>query len=191
MSDRWRNPVPPLLRAVLPVRWLGLASLLFSVNVQAGPRSPVRRVLRLINNVSQLPDVDEQLLQPAIEAAVAAETKRIPAELLIAIAWGESRLNPHVRTGVVCGPMQVNPTDIGRPRSDCEVWERDITAGYRAGVTELETMLQDPRVHGSLERALLYRACGNALFRGKCTKMGWARWVLDRAAALRRNSDEV
>lgn len=102
----------------------------------------------------------------AVSAALAVETRRVPAELLISIAWAESRFDPKVRTGRVCGVMQVNPADIDLPRSTCDAWDRDIAAGFAAGVAEIEQMLAEPRVHGDLHTALRYRACGNAAFTG-------------------------
>lgn len=138
----------------------------------------------LRENARSLPDVRAEDVDPAVDAALAEETDRVPAELLIAIAWGESRLRPDVRTGHVCGIMQVNPTDLGLPRSRCRAWELDRRLAFRAGVSEIEMMLRDRRVRGNIRRALLYRACGNRAFDGTCAKTKWPGWVLRRAERL-------
>jgi len=129
--------------------------------------------------------VREGLTDAAFEAAVAVETDRIKASLLLAIAWGESRFDPAEVTGRVCGIMQVNPVDIGYTHAACAAWKFDVRSGFLAGVDELETMLADPRVNGNIRKALLYRACGEAAFHGsQCRKQQWPGWVLHRAALL-------
>jgi len=132
-----------------------------------------------------LPDVKSEHVLPAVEAARRYATAAIPAELLVSIMWGESRFVPTVRKGRVCGVMQVNPSDIGRSRTQCTDWDRDVAKAVEAGVHELETMLRDHRVKGDMRKALLYRACGNAAFNGRCRKTGWPGWVLERARKLR------
>jgi len=137
---------------------------------------------------NRLPDVQPDRVLPAVVGAVRAETPEYPAELLLAIAWGESRLDPTVRTGKVCGILQVNPVDIHRPHSDCDAWSRDVGEGMRAGVVELEMLSADPRVRGNLWLTLLYRACGNAAFDGTCQKTLWPNWVLNRARCMGADS---
>ena len=144
----------------------------------------VFRFLHLWLQTSRLPDVQPNLVIPTVIGAMHAETDEYPAELLIAIAWGESRLDPTVRTGVVCGILQVNPTDINRPRSDCDVWSQSAEEGIQAGVIEMDMLRADSRVRGDLQLALLYRACGNAAFDGTCRKTRWPEWVIDRARCL-------
>lgn len=130
----------------------------------------------------------EEVDYRAVSAALAVETRRVPAELLISIAWEESRFDPKVRTGRVCGVMQVNPADIDMPLSTCDAWGRDLAAGFAAGVAEIEQMLDEPRVHGDLHTALRYRACGNAAFIGACSaaKERWVRSVELAARAIAR-----
>lgn len=142
------------------------------------------RVAKIRANAHNLPDVQPELIDSAVDAAFATETLAVPAELLLSIAWGESRFRPDQRTGVVCGALQVNPDDIGEPRGNCVRWANDMHLGFAAGVRELEMMLADRRVRGNLRLALLYRACGNAAFDGTCTKGQWPGWVLMRAAMI-------
>lgn len=140
-------------------------------------------------NAHDLPDVRVELVDAAVDAALEVETPTVPAETLLAIAWGESRMEPGQRTGVVCGAMQVNPIDLDLPRAACDVWARDTHQGFAAGARELAIMLADHRVHGDIRKALLYRACGNAAFDGTCAKTAWPAWVLARARALRNPSN--
>jgi hypothetical protein len=136
-------------------------------------------------NAKTLPDVRQEHLADAIVAVHKLATKQVDEALLLSIMWGESRFVPTVRTGKVCGIMQVNPRDIGQPRSDCDVWDRDVEAAVAAGIKEIEIMLADKRVRGNLRRALMYRACGNAAFNGTCKKGAWVDAVLKRAHRLR------
>lgn len=140
---------------------------------------------QLLERVERLPDTRPELALITTLAALSAETERFPAELLIAIAWGESRLEPATRTGKACGPMQT----IAVKKNDCERWSIPIY-GYQAGVDELNEWASDKRTRGDLELILRAYACGNAAFDGTCSKMKWPSWVLRRAKALgmRRNA---
>lgn len=154
-------------------------SLLRCSTVFADPRSDNLRA-----HVRALPDVRPVLVNDAVDAALTVETPDIPASLLLSIAWSESRFEPGLRTGRVCGALQVNPHDIGQDRRECLAWAHSTVLGFAAGVTELRMLLSDPRVHGNLYRALGYRACGNSFFDGTCHKMQWPGWVLERAERL-------
>lgn len=138
----------------------------------------------IMANALSLPDVRESDVRPAVEAALRHETAEIPAELLVSIMWGESRFIPTIRTGIVCGIMQVGPHNINRPRKVCSTWDRDVDMAVADGVRELKMLLSDKRVRGNVRRALLYRACGNAAFNGSCKKGAWPGWVLQRARRL-------
>lgn len=139
------------------------------------------RAERLYERTIDLPDVRPDLVMPAVQSALLNETPDIPAELMIAIAWGETRLNPTTITGHVCGPMST----VAKNMHECRKLFSHIE-GYKAGVAELEKALQDSRVHGDMRLALLYFACGNSAFNGTCTKGRWPTWVLGRAKALTR-----
>lgn len=132
-----------------------------------------------------LPDVDApDRIDHFVEAALTAQTSRVPAALLVALAWGESRFDSAARPA--CGVMQVYPRYLDEPASACDEWRRDLRAGVRAGVREIELMLDDKRVHGNMRRALLYRACGNSAFDGSCSKAkrSWVTAALARWRAL-------
>ena len=150
----------------------------------------------MIHVVAAVADIhgDEQLLSRALDqsdvqpldvalawsAAELEATPRVDAALLVSLMWAESRYEPSAQPA--CGVMQVYPHDIGEPDgASCRLWRHDVRAGVRAGVTEIEMLLADHRVH-SLRQALLYRACGNRAFTGECA-MG--RWV-DQALARRK-----
>lgn len=142
---------------------------------------------RLMRNALSLPDVREEHVRPAVLAALQVETPRIPAELLVSIAWGESRFVPTVVSAVgACGPLQVVPYTVGEKASVCRTWASDSVEAFRAGVKELRIMLADRRTNGSIRSVLLYRACGNAAFKGTCHATGWPGWVLARSTKLGR-----
>jgi len=127
-----------------------------------------------------MPDVRPTQATEAARAALIVETAELPAELLLAIAWGESRFDPTVVTGKACGPMQTIPS---RP-DDCARW-RDPVEGFRAGRDELaDELMHDHRVHGDLRLALLAYACGNSVFDGTCKKLGWPSVIIERAKGL-------
>ncbi len=132
---------------------------------------------------AELPDTDAALVSPMVMAAIAEETPRAPAALLVALAWGESRFDQ--RAQPLCGVLQVNPVDINQPISDCAVWRGDLRLAVHAGVTEIEMMLADRRVAGDLRKMLLYRACGNKAFDGTCDSKKYA-WVEAAIARYRQ-----
>jgi hypothetical protein len=118
------------------------------------------------------------------------ETECAPAELLLALAWGESRFESDAAPA--CGVMQVYPSDLGLAPAACQAWRSSALEGFRAGVLELETEFADSRVRGDLRAALLYRACGNAAFvAGACGKHGWVDAALTRYRTLRARTAGV
>lgn len=137
-------------------------------------------------HTSRLPDVEPNVVVPAVIGAMAAETPDFPAELLIAIGWGETRLDSRVHTKYVCGVMQAVITK----RSDCEQWSTDPIAGFRAGVAELEEWRHDRRTGGKLTNVLLAQACGQKAFEGTCQKGHWPAWVIGRARCLEDAANE-
>jgi hypothetical protein len=134
---------------------------------------------QLLHRVERLPDTRPELALITTLAALSAESDRFPAELLIAIAWGESRLEPTTKTGRACGPMQTIAVKPG----DCERWATPLY-GYQAGVDELTEWSNDKRTRGDLELVLLAYACGSSAFNGTCKKTSWPGWVLKRARRL-------
>ena len=137
-------------------------------------------------------------------AAVAAETDQIPAELLLGIAFVESRFDPTAvsrveghtrktgsyrtteapaqldrRAALFCGPLQT----YAGSWSAC-VGMRDLSTGYTAGASELQQWLHDPRVRGTTVRALAGHGCGNfGVTTGRCN--GYPERVLDMTRRLR------
>lgn len=142
--------------------------------------------MRLHTAVPWLP-VDD-----AMAHAVAAEdaaTPEVSPELLLAIAFVESRYDP-TATSRVEGttrktghyPSRVPPADLaehaslycGPLQTYAASWRecmemRSLPAGYAAAVKELETWLGDRRVHGNIRRALAGHGCGNyGVTTGRC-----------------------
>ncbi len=122
-------------------------------------------------------------------AAVDASTAHVQPELLLAIAFVESRFdvtatsrvegrkrrtghyastlppsNLNTRTSLYCGPLQT----FAGSWSECMAM-RDPHVAYAAGADELETWLRDKRVRGDITRALAGHGCGNhGVTTGKC-----------------------
>jgi hypothetical protein len=124
-----------------------------------------------------------------VEAAQAAATAHVSPELLLAIAYVESRYDPtatsrvegtHRRTGRY--PSTVAPAHLAVGASlYCGVlqtyagsWDdclalRALPAAYAAGAAELEQWLRDKRVRGDIALALAGHGCGNrGVTTGKC-----------------------
>jgi hypothetical protein len=143
----------------------------------------------LHNTARELPDVESlELVDQFVDVALELQTPRVPAALIVAIAWGESRFDSSAHPA--CGVMQVYPRDLGEPAAACDEWRHDQRAGVRAGVREIELMLADKRVRGDMRRALLYRACGNRAFDGSCDvkKYAWVTAAMARWRALLRQT---
>ena len=122
-------------------------------------------------------------------AAIDAATPRVQPELLLAIAFVESRFDTTAtsrvegrrrRTGhyasssppagldrrasLYCGPLQT----YAGSWSECMAM-RALPAAYAAGVAELESWLRDRRVGGDVSRALAGHGCGNhGVTTGRC-----------------------
>lgn len=156
-----------------------LALLFAGLPLQILDGKKIQRTFELYQRTSQLPDVNPELVLPTVTAALTAETDRIPAELLLAVAWGESRFISATHTGKACGIMQTIPSSL----DDCNRW-LDPVEGFRAGVAELTEWSHDARTHGDLRLILLAQACGNRAFDRTCTKKTWPGWVLARAHRL-------
>lgn len=137
------------------------------------------KTANLIEAVTQLPDVDPTLIIPAVLGARRAETAQFPSPLLLAIAWGESRMNSTVITNKCCGVMQ----SVAHSKADCVRW-RDYDASFAAGVAELTEWSHDKRTGANVHKVLLGQACGSSAFNGTCKKTAWPGWVLRRAVKL-------
>lgn len=123
------------------------------------------------------------------DAAVEASTARVQPELLLAVAFVESRFdvtatsrvegrtrrtghyasttppsNLNTRMSMYCGPLQT----FAGSWSECMAM-RDPHVAYAAGADELERWLRDKRVRGDITRALAGHGCGNhGVTTGKC-----------------------
>jgi hypothetical protein len=147
------------------------------------------------------PWLDAQTALAHVEAAESAATDQVSSELLLGIAFVESRYDPTAvsrvelqtrRTGsypstiapahlnrrasLFCGPLQTYATSW----SAC-MDMRNLKVAYTAGVAELEHWLRDRRVRGSISRALAGHGCGN---RGVLT--GFCNGYPNRVLAMQR-----
>jgi hypothetical protein len=145
------------------------------------------------------------------QAALAASTDRVGPELLLAIAFVESRFdvtatsrvegkqrrtghyasttppsNLNTRRSMYCGPLQT----FASSWNECMA-QRDPHVAYAAAVDELERWLRDRRVRGDITRALAGHGCGNyGVATGKCNlypqRVLWQerRFEMGRAPAV-------
>jgi len=114
------------------------------------------------------------------QAAVRAASDRVKPELLLAIAYTESKFDAfalsrvegskrrvgrwesqeppkRLRKGasMFCGPLQTRALTW----EDC-LAQRDLLTAYKAGVKEIEEWLDNKYVHGNISRALAGFGCG-------------------------------
>jgi hypothetical protein len=126
-----------------------------------------------------------------VQAATAASTDEVSVELLLAVAYVESRFDPrwvsyverHTRkrcryrgstppkrlaknTSLYCGPLQTRALTW----KAC-LAQRGLDVSYQRAATELTNWLHDRRVRGDISRALAGYGCGNHGVRtGKCNR---------------------
>jgi hypothetical protein len=143
---------------------------------------------RLMSTHPQL-EADEALAHA--RAAQIAKTPELSAELLLAMAYVESRFNvfalSHVEgqkrkisrhrsdeaprrwrkgTSLFCGPLQT----YAATWSDC-MKQRELGLAYVTGAKEMSAWLRDRRVRGDITRALAGYGCGNrGVKTGKCNR---------------------
>jgi hypothetical protein len=136
-----------------------------------------------------VPSVAPEVAFAHASAAIEAASPRISPELLLAIAYVESRYDPTAtsrvegairKTGsypatiepanlapgssLFCGPLQT----FAASWRDCLAL-RDLKTAYTAGATELDGWLRDRRVRGDVTRALAGHGCGNfGVATGQC-----------------------
>lgn len=135
------------------------------------------------------PSLDLRDAYAHVEAAEAAASEQVTAELLLGVAFVESRFDPtavsrvqgrtrrtgrypstavpaqlNPRASLYCGPLQT----FARSWSTC-LGMRDLKTAYTAGAAELGYWLRDRRVRGDVTRALSGHGCGNyGVITGKC-----------------------
>lgn len=160
--------------------------------------------LRLHAVVPTLP-IEDAYVHAAI--ATAAATDQVAPELLLAIAYVESRYDPtwvsrvehgkrvigrsrstrppralDRRASMFCGPLQTR----ARSWTECLAL-RDPSRAYRAGAREIASWLRDRRVRGDVRLALAGYGCGNhGVTTGKCNRYpARVRWIERKLAASR------
>src|SRR5688572_9692104 len=160
--------------------------------------------LRLSATHPQLPP--EEALAHA-QAAVAAATPKVSAELLLAMAFIESRFDPlavsriegkkrrygrypsteppkRLRKGasLYCGPLQT----FAASWDECMA-QRELALAYQTGAKEVTQWLRNRRVRGDMTRALAGYGCGNRGARtGKCNRYpGRVLWQRKRIETVR------
>jgi hypothetical protein len=137
------------------------------------------------------PQLDPDEAYAHARAATLAATSEISAELLLGMAYVESRFDPLAvsrieggqrRTGrypsttpparlrkgssLYCGPVQT----FAATWSEC-MRQRELDVGYAAAAHELGRWLRDRRVRGDMTRALSGYGCGNHGVRtGRCNR---------------------
>ncbi|HEY0991530.1 MAG TPA: hypothetical protein VGD80_30965 [Kofleriaceae bacterium] len=150
------------------------------------------------------PWMDVQTAYAHVEAAEAASTDEITSELLLGIAFVESRFDTTAvsrvegatrktgrypsttppaqldrRASLYCGPLQTYASSW----SAC-MGMRDLKIAYAAAAAELAHWMSDRRVRGNVTRALAGHGCGNFGVRtGTCN--GYPRRVLTMQRQLR------
>lgn len=102
----------------------------------------------------------ETARQHLVVARAAGALHRVPVEVILSLAWHESRYIPTTRTPepgnrVSCGPM----TPV--PQRRCSASELTVVGGYDAGAAHLAMWLG--LCHGSMRCALLAYAGGFTL----------------------------
>ena len=136
------------------------------------------------------------------QAATQAATAQISPELLLAIAFVESRFDPQAvsrvegkrrrvghypssqpparlrkGTSLYCGPLQTFATSW----DEC-MKQQDLTLAYTTGAKEVTRWLRDRRVRGDMTRALAGYGCGNrGVNTGQCNRYpGRVLWQAKR-----------
>jgi hypothetical protein len=140
-------------------------------------------------------------------AATHAATPEVSAELLLGMAYVESRFDPmgvsriegkkrrvgrypsweaparwRKGTSLYCGPLQT----FAGTWEDC-MKQRDLDVAYATAVEEVGRWLRDRRVRGDMTRALAGYGCGNRGVRtGKCNRYpGRVLWQAKRLEIAR------
>jgi len=138
-----------------------------------------------------VPALDPATAFAHASAALEARSEKVEPELLLAMAYIESRYDPTSlsrvegetrRTGpwrprvppkqmnrsksIFCGPLQT----YARSWKQC-LQQRQLDVAYPTAVAELEHWLRDRRVRGRISRALAGYGCGNhGVTTGKCNR---------------------
>lgn len=137
--------------------------------------------LALAMRLSATASIDPYVALEHVEAAAAAATDKVTTEILLSMAYIESRFEPHTLSRVegkkrvhgrylpttppkkldkyksmYCGPLQTR----ARTWDDCLAQRNDLALAYRAGARELTNWLRDRYVRGDITAALNGYGCG-------------------------------
>lgn len=138
------------------------------------------------------PSVSPEDAYAHVEAATQAATDEVSREVLLAMAFIESRFERHTLSrmegkrrvhgryhsttppkrmnkhgSMYCGPLQTR----AKTWADCLAQRNDLVLAYRGGARELTNWLRDRHVKGDLTRALLGYGCGyRGVKTGKCNR---------------------
>jgi hypothetical protein len=153
------------------------------------------------------PELDTSDAFAHADAAVRAANAQISPELLLAVAYVESRFDPtatsriegtqrrvgrypstqppmRLRKGssLFCGPLQT----FAATWDDC-MQQRNLTVAYTTAVKEIGRWLRDRRVRGDMTLALAGYGCGNrGVLTGKCNRYpGRVLWQAKRLEVAR------
>ncbi len=136
--------------------------------------------------------IDPEVAMAHVQAASMASTDLVSAELLLAMAFIESRFESHTlsriegkrrvhgrytstkppkrlnkRGSMYCGPLQTR----ARTWDDCLAQRTSLVLAYSAGARELTNWIRDRHVGGDLTRALAGYGCGyHGVRTGKCNR---------------------
>jgi hypothetical protein len=136
--------------------------------------------------------IEPQAAYDHVRAAHAAATDQVSAELLLSMAFIESRFESHTLSRVegkrrvhgkwlpttppkrinkkgsmYCGPLQTR----AKTWDDCLAQRHDLVLAYTQGAKELTNWLKDRHVRGDLTRALSGYGCGyHGVRTGKCNR---------------------
>lgn len=145
----------------------------------------------LVLNLHSAMPIDSLEAVAHVHAASSASTEHVSAELLLAMAYVESRYDEtavsrvegtkrvvgsypsttppkNLRKGasLYCGPLQT----FAKNWDEC-MKQRDLKVAYATAAKELEHWLRDRRVRGDMTRALAGYGCGNhGVKTGKCNR---------------------
>lgn len=146
----------------------------------------------LAMRLSATTPIEPEVAMAHVQAAVAASTDLVSAELLLAMAFLESRFESHVvsriegkrrvhgrytsttppkgmskKGSMYCGPLQTRALTW----DDCLEQRTNLVLAYSAGARELTNWIRDRYVGGDITRALAGYGCGyHGVRTGKCNR---------------------
>lgn len=149
-----------------------MPNLLIPVILAAALASPADRISTLTAGVlDEAPWLEEAEALEHVEAAIAHETDDIPAELMLAIAWRESRYDRTARPD--CGVMQVTKKNLGSAQA-CRAARASAAGGYQAGAAALSWWVRAcERIKRARGVGVLRCALNGYAEGGRAARRGW------------------